>query len=469
VPDWRDDEPSDDWAEPESRPGEGVRVVGPDGQPGRPPVPPQRAPGRFPLPEDSGSGWSAEPPPEPRRRGGRDPSSGSVQLPHWTDPPTGEVPRLGGSSSDDDYESWSSFTGPGTRFRTDSSDWNAGDFAHGELAHDDNTMIGALSDHDEHEEAWGPPRRRGGGRGRRGRPGPGPEGEGPGGSLEGAPAYEPVDSGDDRSPADLNRRVITGVVLAVVALAAFAAGRPVAAFLVTIIVGISAFELFDAFRRAGYHTAVPMGLLGCVAIVPIAYSQGERAFPLVAVLVITFSMLWYLFEVVHQRPTVNVGLTMLVFGYVGVLGGFAGLLLAPNPGGTGLLGGVVICAIGSDVVAYFAGRSFGNTPLMPRISPHKTLEGLIAGAIAAVVLGGLVGAVVHPWATKGVGAGLALGLVVAVTAPLGDLVESMLKRDLHVKDLGVILPGHGGFLDRFDAMLFALPAAYYLVLYLFSH
>ena len=106
---------------------------------------------------------------------------------------------------------------------------------------------------------------------------------------------------------------------------------------------------------------------------------------------------------------------------------------------------------------------------MPNVSPHKTLEGLIAGAIAAVVLGGFVGALLHPWAAKGVGAGLALGFVVAVTAPIGDLVESMLKRDLRVKDLGGILPGHGGFLDRFDAMLFALPAAYYLALYIFTH
>jgi len=230
---------------------------------------------------------------------------------------------------------------------------------------------------------------------------------------------------------------------------------------------VSAFELFEGFRRAGHHPATVMGLLGCIAIVPIAYDQGERAYPLVAVLVITFTLLWYLIEVVHQRPTVNIGLTLLGFGYIGVLGGFAGLLLAPNPGGTGLLGGVVICAIGSDVVAYFAGRTFGHTPLLPRISPHKTIEGLIAGAIAAVILGAFVGAVLHPWALKGVGGGLALGVVVAVTAPIGDLAESMLKRDLGVKDFGGLLPGHGGFLDRFDAMLFALPAAYYLALYLF--
>ena len=464
MPDWRDDELGDDWDPPPDAPGEGVRVVGPGGAPGRPPVPPPRAPGRFPLPEDGGA-W-AEPPADPRRRGGRggrDPS-GSVQLPHWTDPPTGEVPRLGGETADDDYQSWSSFTGPGTRFRTDQSDWNSRDFADGDLAHDDGTMIGALADHDEYEEAWGPPRRRGG----RGPRPPVPDYEGPGGSLEGPAGYEAPDTGGE-SPADLTRRVVTGVIMAVVALGAFAAGEGVAVLLVTIILGVAAFELFDAFRRAGYHTAVPIGLLGCVAIAPAAYEQGERGLLPIIVLVITFSLLWYLFEVVRQRPTVNVGLTLLVFGYVGVLGGFAGVFLNLSPGGTGLLGGVVICAIGSDIVAYFAGRNFGNTPLMPRISPHKTLEGLIAGAIAAIVLGGLVGGVLHPWATKGVGAGLALGFVVAITAPLGDLVESMLKRDLRVKDLGVILPGHGGILDRFDAMLFALPAAWYLALYIFTH
>jgi phosphatidate cytidylyltransferase len=457
VADWWDEDPGEEVA-PRQAPGEGVRVVGPD--PGAAPPPPSRGGGggggggRFPLPEDAT--WSAQhdpEPPDPRR-----PAGGSSRLQHWTDPPTGEVPRaLGGDSADDDFASWSSLPGPGrARFRTDSSDWNrdVGDFAEGELAPDDGTMIGALADDNNYDEAWGPPRRRTTRRGR-GRPEPEP------GGYE----AEPVGNGGD--PADLASRVITGAIMAVIALAAFALGRPVAVVLVMLVVGVSAFELFEGFRRAGHHPATVMGLLGCIAIVPIAYNQGERAYPLVAVLVITFTLLWYLIEVVHQRPTVNIGLTLLGFGYVGVLGGFAGLLLAPNPGGTGLLGGVVICAIGSDVVAYFAGRTFGHTPLLPRISPHKTIEGLIAGAIAAVILGAFVGAVLHPWAFKGVGGGLALGLVVAVTAPIGDLAESMLKRDLGVKDFGGLLPGHGGFLDRFDAMLFALPAAYYLALYLF--
>jgi len=445
VSDWRDDDRDD----------EGVRVVGPD--PGAPrPRGRRRPPGRFPLPGDE-PGWSAD------EATGPDPGRGGTsQLPHWTDPPTGEVPRsLGGGTADDDFDSWSALSGPPSqpRFRTDSSDWNAGDFAEGDLAHDDGTMIGALAD-DGYEQAWSPPSRQ------RRRP-RGPHADELGG-LEGPPSGERMGY-EEPSDADLGTRVITGAIMAAIALAAFAAGRPVAAFLVAVIIAVCAFELLEAFRKAGYHPATVMALLACAAIVPIAYNKGEAAFPLVTVLVVTFTLLWYLFEVVRQRPTVNVGLTLLVWCYIGFLGGFAGLMLAYNPGGTGLLGGVVICAIGSDVVGYFAGRSFGNTALMPRVSPNKTVEGLIAGGIAAIILGAFVGGVLHPWAIKGVGGGLALGLVVAVTAPLGDLVESMLKRDLGVKDIGGFLPGHGGFLDRFDAMLFALPAAYYLAYYLFTH
>jgi phosphatidate cytidylyltransferase len=447
VSDWRDDDRDD----------EGVRVVGPDPSTPRPAG--RRPAGRFPLPEDEPS-WSAS------AEAGQGPGpapGGTSQLPHWTDPPTGEVPRsLGGGSADDDFDSWAAISGPPSRprFRTDSSDWNAGDFGEGELAHDDSTMIGALAD-DDTERAWGPPSRS------RRRPPRGPHPEELGG-LEGPREHGGVGY-DDGGDADVGTRVITGAIMAAIALAAFAAGRPVAAFLVSVIIAICAFELLEAFRKAGYHPATIMALLACAAIVPIAYNKGEAAFPLVTVLVVAFTMFWYLFEVVRQRPTVNVGLTLLVWCYIGFLGGFAGLMLAYNPGGTGLLGGVVVCAIGSDVVGYFAGRSFGHTALMPRISPHKTVEGLIAGAVAAIILGAFIGGVLHPWAIKGVGGGLALGLVVAITAPLGDLVESMIKRDLGVKDIGGFLPGHGGFLDRFDAMLFALPASYYLAYYLFTH
>jgi phosphatidate cytidylyltransferase len=258
--------------------------------------------------------------------------------------------------------------------------------------------------------------------------------------------------------------------MVVVALGAFAAGRSVALLLATVIVVIAAFELYNALQHAGYHPATVIGLLGCLAIVPMAADQGVlfQAFPLAIFLVVGFTFLWYVFEVVHARATVNISLTLLPFGWIGIFGGFAGLMLAADPGGTGLLGGVVICAVGSDVAAYFVGRSMGRTPLLPHISPNKTMEGVVGGAVAAIVLGALVGTALHPWADKGLGAGLVLGILVAILAPLGDLVASLIKRDLGLKDFGAFLPGHGGILDRFDAILFCLPAAYYWAYHLFS-
>jgi len=482
MSDRRDDEFDDDWAAPLG--GEGVRIMGGPAEPGYDTPaypaagygdPDATAAGRFPLPDD-GASWPTdvgawEEPAAP---------AGSPELQHWSEPATGEVPGvLGGgavsSGPNDDFDSWSALSGP--RFRTGESDWADEDFAGGELRKDDSTSVGALADdgYAEHD-AYAPPARGRRGRGR-GRRAPAEETSADPGGLEGAPEY----AGDEGFAGDaeydehggpprndLASRVVTAAIVAVIGLAAFAAGRPAATFLVTVLVGACAFELYEAFRRAGYHTATVIGLLGCLAIVPVAYNQGERGIVMVAVLVIMFTFFWYLFEVVHARPTVNIALTLLVFCWIGVLGSFAGMLLAPDPGGRGLLLGVVVCVVGADVVAYFVGRAVGSTPLLPHVSPSKTVEGLIGGTIAAIVLGGMVGALLHPWADKGILAGIGLGIVVAITAPLGDLAESLLKRDLGIKDLGTFLPGHGGFIDRFDAILFALPAAYYLALQVFS-
>jgi phosphatidate cytidylyltransferase len=262
---------------------------------------------------------------------------------------------------------------------------------------------------------------------------------------------------------DLMTRVVTGVVLAVIGLAAFALGRAATAVLVTIIVAIAAFEFYEGVRRAGFQPATVIGVLGAASLVGIAYNYDDRAFPLVSAVVLGFTLFWYLAKVVNARPMVNAAVTMLGYGYVGVLGAFAGLLLV-YPDGVGMIIGLVICAVGYDVVGYVVGSRMGRRPLAPDVSPNKTVEGLIAGMAASVILGALVAEVIglHPW--NSLSDGLLLGVIVAIFAPLGDLCESMLKRDLGVKDLGTLLPGHGGVLDRFDAMLFCLPAVYYLVL-----
>jgi phosphatidate cytidylyltransferase len=157
----------------------------------------------------------------------------------------------------------------------------------------------------------------------------------------------------------------------------------------------------------------------------------------------------------------NVCVTALGVGWIGLFGAFAGLLLS-GPNGVALLLAAVIPTIGYDVGALFVGRSAGSRPLSPA-SPSKTIEGLAGGMILAIVTAvvfSIVGGGVTPfddWQE-----GLKLGVLVALVAPLGDLAESLVKRDLGIKDMGSILPGHGGLLDRFDALLFVLPAVWYL-------
>jgi phosphatidate cytidylyltransferase len=365
---------------------------------------------------------------------------------------------------DDDLDAWKSAGGRSPRYRVEDSDWAEGDFSNPELLKDDSLALGALRDRDlpvdddddEAFEAEVAARRRGGdARSRQ------PRRTRPPGTLE---EEEPAPVEHHGPPPDLWTRVLTGVAIAVVALIVLKLGRGPATLMVAVIVGAAAFELYEAFRRAGYHPATVIGLLGSVSIVGIAYSDGLDAFPLVTILVVAFTMLWYMLEVVKARPIVNIAITLFGFAYVGIFGAFAGLLLS-LPDGIGFIIGLAICAIGYDVFGYFIGSQFGRSRMSPRLSPNKTWEGLFGGMVAAIVLGGIVGSVLSPW-NDSISHGLALGFVVAIVAPIGDLCESMIKRDLGIKDLGTLLPGHGGVLDRFDAMLFCLPAVYYLAIQL---
>ncbi|HEV8625926.1 MAG TPA: phosphatidate cytidylyltransferase [Acidimicrobiia bacterium] len=261
------------------------------------------------------------------------------------------------------------------------------------------------------------------------------------------------------SGSELVTRVVTGVVMAAGGLLVLNAGPGPAAVLVSIIVALGVIELCGALRTQGYRPAGLVALIGSVGLVLGAYHGGESAFAGVAALVVPVTLLWYLAGVSKARPAPGVASTFLVFGYVGIMGGFAGLILAQKDG-IGLLLGVVLCCVGYDIGGYLAGSRFGRRHIAPSISPNKTAEGLLAGMAASVVIGVILVGSISPWGRFDA---LALGVVVAVLAPIGDLCESLIKRDLGVKDLGGLLPGHGGVLDRFDAMLFALPAVYYLI------
>ena len=261
-------------------------------------------------------------------------------------------------------------------------------------------------------------------------------------------------------PAGLGLRVITGAGLIAAFFAVILiAGRKGLTALVAAVLLMSALEFFNSLRHRGFSPAIVPGAIACFAMPLVAFGTGPTGMMLVLILTVFVTMLWSLFRVVRDRPVGNMSVTLLGVGYIGVLGGTAGLLLA-HPNGVGLVLGGVACAVASDVVAYFVGANLGKVPLAPEVSPNKTIEGVVGGFFGSVLIGtiafGVVG--VAPW--NGWAIGAILGVVVGALAPLGDLCESMIKRDLGIKDMGNLLPGHGGFLDRVDAMLFVLPGVY---------
>jgi len=277
--------------------------------------------------------------------------------------------------------------------------------------------------------------------------------------------------GGGESDRDLPVAIMVGVGLAALILAAMTVGPAAALAVVTVALGLAAVEFFNAVRIAGHQPAVLLGLAASVMMPLAVYWRGEQAMVLVIVLSLIFGSLWYLTGVGNESAVRGLGTTLLGIIHIGLLGSFAALMLGTTVGGvdigTGLLTAAVLVTVGYDVGALAIGKAMGRTPLSPA-SPNKTMEGLVGGMVVAVAVGVIIGILGKPapfagevWG-GGFGASLLLGIVAALAAPIGDLAESQIKRDLGIKDMGSILPGHGGLLDRFDGLLFVLPATYYV-------
>ncbi len=272
-----------------------------------------------------------------------------------------------------------------------------------------------------------------------------------------APARRPRRSSDR----DMRSAVGVGVGLVVVALALLHFVGPVGGMILVVpILGYATHEFLESAAKAGFEPLTYVAVAATVGMGITAYNYGEGAMPLVLVLTAAVSFLWYLIGAGDQQPAGNIGVSLLGVVWIGLFGSFAALLLSVPTYGVSFLLAAVVPTVAYDVGGLFVGRSAGSRALSPA-SPNKTIEGLAGGMFLAVVAGAVFGAV-GPAPFDGVADGLKLGLVAALAAPIGDLAESLIKRDLDLKDMGSILPGHGGLLDRFDAILFVLPAVWYL-------
>ena len=263
---------------------------------------------------------------------------------------------------------------------------------------------------------------------------------------------------------DMQQAIVVAGGLVVLLLVCGLIGAKALVLLATVIIVMATAEFFTATRRAGYHPAPLVGLVGSGGLVLGAYWRGEIAIPIILFLIVVLAMCWWLFDAgPGDHAIANLSITVFGVMWIGGLGSFAALMLRA-PDGIGMFYGAILVAVAADVGGLFIGQRMGRSPLIAA-SPNKTVEGFVGGIVVAVVVSTLVLGVIglFPWEFMDA---LILGVVGGIMTPLGDLCESRLKRDLGVKDMGQLLPGHGGVLDRFDGLLFVLPSTYCVVLLL---
>lgn len=283
------------------------------------------------------------------------------------------------------------------------------------------------------------------------------------------PAPRPVGGTKGR---DMPTAIAVGAIIAVVFLLAVKT-KPIAVlFIIVIVLGLAAMEFFDRVREKGYEPAFVPGIVACVGAPLAAYHYGVNALPLITFFAFAACAVTFIgARGIESNPMPNMAISMLGIVWIGIMGSYGAALVGlsnlggGNPIGTDTLTLLAVAVVANDVGALFVGSAVGKSPLREWISPNKSVEGFIGGMIASLGAMFILGVMDKSDTWNSVGDMLLLGLVVSFVGPIGDLTESMFKRNLDVKDFGSIIKGHGGVLDRFDAFLFAMPAAYYLLIY----
>ena len=261
---------------------------------------------------------------------------------------------------------------------------------------------------------------------------------------------------------DLGLRVATGLGLFGVFLGSLLYPWAIGA-LILVVLSVASLELYIAFVNDGHRPLTWAGLVGVVGALAGTWIWGVVAVPIALTLTMVGATLFVAVSAQRRTPLIDLALTIGAMAFFVFKQKTAYEIIQADEFRWLILAIVLTTAL-MDVASYSIGRKLGRRALAPDVSPKKSAEGYWAGVFTAVLVG--IGLGIFEVGPFDLGAGLAFGTMVAIVAPFGDLAVSVVKRALDLKDMGAILPGHGGVLDRIDAMVFVIPSAWILYWYL---
>ena len=257
---------------------------------------------------------------------------------------------------------------------------------------------------------------------------------------------------------NLPAAIAVGLALAALILVTLFTNRPLFAVVIAVAIAIGILEMCRALAQAGARPARTPLVVGGMVTIAAAYQRGTAALLFGLVATCLACLAWRLVEGVpgYLRDWTA---SVFVAVYVPFLAGFAAMMTAPVNGGA-RIASFIATTVCSDVGGYTAGVLRGRHAMAPSVSPKKTWEGFAGSVVACVVCGvALVSSVMEIAWWQGV----LFGLAIVCAATIGDLGESLVKRDIGIKDMGHLLPGHGGIMDRLDSLLIAAPVSWLLL------
>ncbi|MDO5746936.1 MAG: phosphatidate cytidylyltransferase [Actinomycetaceae bacterium] len=276
-------------------------------------------------------------------------------------------------------------------------------------------------------------------------------------------AFSTITPTEDREPLPATGRAgrnlpaafAVGIFLGAIVIGSVIVAKPVFLALAIIADCIALYELARAFKRADVTLILPVAWVGTIGMGICAYTLGAEALLGAFVVTIIAIVLWRIGDGWNHRAFHDVFVSIFSLSYVSLLTCFAVLMLAQQRNPAPLLIWV-LTTISNDLGGYFTGIFFGKHPLAPKVSPSKSWEGFAGSALMCMAVASIsLSLAGYTWWI-----GLFIGVFTACAATLGDLGESLIKRDVGLKDMGHLLPGHGGLMDRLDSLLVTAPLFY---------